>query len=194
MAHIVHRDKKTDTASGQLAKKVDLRLHFLRKYHETDARVFDACQGDGEVWAAVRKDFEVTHYWGGDKARKAGRLNIDSVALLAQGVADNVIDVDTYGSPWDHWLSLLPNIKQPTTVFLTWGSMGVSAMPERVKQFIGIGALRMPVSLPGKLWHHAVNSLLSAPLRHGLEIVECRRCRATQNVEYFGLHIIQKKA
>lgn len=175
-----------------MSVKVDLRLHFLRSYHEGDARVFDACQGSGHVWKEVRKHFCVKSYWGTDKKKKPGRLAVDSSRLLARGVSDNVVDIDTYGSPFDHWLNMLPYVNQPTTVFLTIGIQGIGIMPDRVKQFIGLGALKMPPSLPAKLWPYAMQALLSAPLRHGLEIVECCGKKPTQTIRYVGIHIRPK--
>lgn len=184
---------KQDNAHGGLSVKVALRLHFLRKYHANDARVYDACQGDGHVWKAVREQFPVTSYWGTDLKAKSGRISIDSTRILSDGVSDNVVDIDTYGSCWDHWLNFLPNVKQPTTIFLTFGMIAMGGMPKRVRDFAGLAALKMPPVLLGKLWPYVTQSLLSAPRRFNLEIVECKGIQLTQNTQYFAFHVRPKE-
>lgn len=105
--------KKTDNTN--LPAKLDLRRRFLRKYHAEDpANVLDCCQGDGVIWKTLRREFTIAGYWGVDTKRKPGRLRLDSSRILAQaGWLQNVVDIDTYGSPWRHWLAMLPNVKRP---------------------------------------------------------------------------------
>lgn len=142
-----HENKKTD--NSHLAAKLELRRHFLRKFHAdgTPICVFDACQGDGVIWRALRKEFPVASYWGVDLKPKPGRLKIDSLAVLEiGGLTENVIDIDTYGMPWNHWTRILANIKGPTTVFMTLGRRGVTdqsptTMTEADKRKLGIASL-----------------------------------------------------
>lgn len=117
---------KTD--NGNLPAKLALRRHFLAKYHaDGSARVLDCCQGDGVVWTALRKEFSVASYWGLDQKVKRGRMSIDSALVLGHpGWGQNVIDIDTYGSPWKHWLAMLPNMPHSLTVFLTIGRRGIA--------------------------------------------------------------------
>jgi hypothetical protein len=105
--------------------KLDLRRHFLSTYHaDGSARVFDCCQGSALIWSKLRKEFPIASYWGVDLKAKSGRLKIDSSRVLEQpGWKENVIDVDTYGSPWEHWTAILQNMGESATVFLTIGTM-----------------------------------------------------------------------
>lgn len=101
--------------------KLELRRYFLRKYPGPH-HVLDCCQGEAVLWNRLREEFAIDSYWGVDLKRKKGRLKIDSTRILAQpGWIQNVIDIDTYGSPWKHWQAMLPNVSRPTTVFLTIG-------------------------------------------------------------------------
>jgi hypothetical protein len=132
---------KTDNAN--LASKLELRRHMLRRHHaDGDIRVFDCCQGSGVLWGKLREEFPVKSYWGVDVKPKRGRLKIDSRRVVCQpGLQCNVIDIDTYGMPWDHWVGLLPNIVEPTTVFLTVGLVtmgGGSALSKTVRRSLGI--------------------------------------------------------
>ncbi|HZU48538.1 MAG TPA: hypothetical protein VFA16_15010, partial [Mycobacterium sp.] len=94
---------QTKTDNGNLEAKLGLRRHFLRRYHmENKPMVLDCCQGDGIIWRKLRQEFECD-YWGVDVKPKRGRLSIDSVRILAQpGWPHDVLDIDTYGSPWRH--------------------------------------------------------------------------------------------
>lgn len=172
-----------------MAEKIAVRLHFLRKYHVGNAKVFDACQGAGLIWKNIRQEFDVKSYWGVDLKAQKGRVAMDSVDVLRRKIVDNVIDVDTYGEPWQHWLTMLPNISQPTTIYLTWPSLCSINMSSIVKQFVFGGQLQMPPSLFGKLWDHANACLLTAPERHGLEIVECMESVNKTPSRYIGIHV-----
>src|SRR5436190_13053268 len=118
--------KKTD--NHNLPAKLELRRYFLRKYHciqENRPDVLDCCQATGRIWRTLF-EFPLAGYWGVDLKPKKGRLSIDSVKILDQpGWTQNVVDVDTYGSPWKHWFALLRNCKHPVTVFLTIGMVKV---------------------------------------------------------------------
>jgi hypothetical protein len=115
--------KKTDNAN--LPAKLDLRRYFLRKYHaDGTGRVMDCCAGSGRLWGTLRNEFVIASYWALDLKTKRGRLKVDSSRILAQrGWTENIIDIDTYGSPWTHWENMLPNITAPTTAFLTIGQL-----------------------------------------------------------------------
>jgi len=55
----------TKTDNGHLIAKLDLRRHFLRKYHAGDpANLLDCCQGSGVIWSHLRREFPVASYWG----------------------------------------------------------------------------------------------------------------------------------
>lgn len=175
-----------------LAEKVAVRLHFVRKYHSDDARVFDCCQGAGLVWKNVKESVELKSYWGVDLKPRSGKISMNSLEVLGRKLRDNVIDVDTYGEPWEHWLKMLPNITQPTSVFLTWTSLCMMGMSNVVKQYVFGGQLQMPPTLYGKLWGYANACLLTAPERHGLEIVECMEPICKSPSRYIGIHLRPK--
>ena len=133
--------KKTDNAN--LGSKLSLRRYMLDKYHaDGTARVFDCCQGSGVIWGELRKTHKIGHYWGVDEKRKAGRLKIDSVRVLEQpDFRADIVDIDTYGSPWRHWQALMNRLSSDVTVFLTIGvvvSMGGSGLPRECRESLGI--------------------------------------------------------
>lgn len=183
---------KTDNKSP--SAKLELRRHFMRKFHgdaASPARVFDCCQATGFIWKTLRKEFSVASYWGVDLKEQKGRLKIDSVRILEQpGLTATVIDVDTYGSPWKHWAALLPNVKQPTTVFLTIGqvSMGTDAL---ILEILGLGEMPVPLGIACKLHNMALAHFLGASSQFGLQIVECLEATGGRsNARYIGLHIV----
>lgn len=93
----------TKTDNKDPSAKLELRRYFLRKYHAGEPiHVLDCCQATGFLWRTLRQEFPIASYWGLDLKPKKGRLQIDSTRVLEQnGWKQNVVDVDTYGSPWE---------------------------------------------------------------------------------------------
>lgn len=186
--------ERVENASPE--SKLQLRRHFLRKYHSdrpTFPRVLDCCQADAVLWSQLRQEFNV-HYWGVDRVAKRGRLAIDSVRLLASpSLAYDVIDVDTYGSPWQHWKTMLPNIRKPTTVFLTLGRAGgLTSVDGAVLEALGLSRMRCPIpqALRWKLDGLAVGACLAQAHAWGLKISEAVEVvPPSRNARYFGLHL-----
>lgn len=191
------------TDNDNLPSKLAVRRYMLKRYHvDGDIRVFDACQGEGTIWRELRKEFELTTYWGADKKRKSGRIMRDSVELLTAGLSENVIDVDTYGSPWAHWIAILDNLRAPTTVFVTIGERGMQqrvlsvaeaeslglgkALYDRLlphKSTQGLGRLNM--RLAKVAWLHM---LARADLR-GARIVHAAEGARGMSARYLGLRL-----
>lgn len=181
MAPRIGTGKQTD--NKKLGPKIELRMHFLDRYHKggATANVFDACQGDGTIWNAIRERTPVASYWGVDLKPAPGRLKVDSIMVLAQpGLAADVVDIDTHGLPWKHWRALLPNVKLPMTVFLTVG--GVKALGQQyavggdVLESLGIAPkIRIPRGFPcSRLRQMAIPYLIHEAIGHGLDIVEAK--------------------
>jgi len=95
----------------------------------SELRVLDCCAGERVIWERLRKEYPVKSYLGLDiKPRRSGVVRIDSARWLRQvDWHANVIDVDTYGDPWRHWLAILEKAREPVAVFLTagcgWGGL-----------------------------------------------------------------------
>jgi len=184
--------KKTDNHNPKA--KLDLRRYFLSKYHsENPAKVLDCCQGSGQLWSRLRQEFEVERYWGIDLKPKKGRLSIDSSRVLAQsGLNYDVIDIDTYGSPWKHWEALLPNICQPTTVFLTIGLVAIGGTPltKEVKEAIGLGELQPPRAIVASLNILAASYLLARCYNYDIMPLEAAEASAAaSNARYIGVRL-----
>lgn len=187
--------KKTDNHNPEA--KLALRRYFLEKYHaDGSATVFDGCQGGGVMWTAIRRTHPVASYWGVDVKPKKGRVKIDSARVLQQpGLTQNVIDVDTYGSPWKHWLALLPNLVKATTVFLTIGQNKMvggfqGAPPKELVAVLGIPE-RTPPSISAKLWDLAAQALL-AQAEKACTITEAVESVSRGNARYIGVRLEPK--
>ena len=184
--------KKTDNHNPE--SKLKLRRHFLEKYHaDGKATVFDCCQGGGVMWDAIRRTHPVASYWGVDVKPKKGRLKIDSVRVLQQGVSQNVIDIDTYGSPWKHWFAMIPKVTQPVTVFLTIGqiSIGGSPLSNESRSVLGIGKLQIPPAIGLKLNELAVEHCLYQGDVF-CKITEAVEVSSTGNARYIGIRLEPK--
>jgi hypothetical protein len=192
--------KKTDNHNP--AAKLALRRYFLRKYHaEEPPHVLDCCQGGGLLWRELRKEFETASYWGLDLKPKKGRLKLDSVRVLQQpGWPQNVVDVDTYGSPWKHWEALLPNIQQPTTVFLTaaWViSAGFQQYDRAAINAVGIHQNILdhcPKTLLAAVTRIAASWLLARGCEYDIITIEAVEAVSDGNARYIGVRLEPQKA
>ena len=189
---------KSDNTS--LGLKLKLRRHFLSKYHSGDTalRVFDACMGEGEIWKPLLAEYPITRYWGVDKKPAEGRLALDSARVLAQpGWKFDVIDVDTYGSPWTHWRGILQNgYPQPLTVFLTVGGAGgMKPVDYAALHMLGLAPIMayIPNSIRWSLNEQAIDHCLSKLYLYDYKPLEVLRA-AQGNAIYFGLRIIPTEA
>lgn len=196
--------------AAALRAKLAVRRYFLNRYYP-DARigrelhdgvaqpkpnVFDACAAGGEVWGQLRREYRV-RYWGVDlKPQTKGTLKIDSTRILAQpSLPFNIVDVDTFGSPWRHWLEMLPNIRKPTTVFLTLGdvgNVGVDAVHLDTLAWLGLDKImaRVPVALRWKVAAYSVDAMLSAPYAYNLKPVDVMEAARSRTARYLGVRLV----
>lgn len=186
--------KKTDNHNP--SAKINLRLYFLRKYHpEGTATVFECCQGQGVLWREIGRQYKVKSHWGVDLKPKKGRLKIDSVRVLEQGLPHNVIDVDTYGNPWSHWEAILHHLVGPTTIFLTIGLVkmagGFQGRPCKAVE----SALNLPPSTPPTVFQKLASLSTEMLLAKGQEystIIEAVEAVSIGNARYIGVRVEPK--
>jgi len=186
---------KTD--NHDLRAKLELRRYFLRKFHADDPPdVLDCCQGGGLLWKQLRKEFMTRSYWGVDLKPKRGRVKLDSVRILQQpGWPQNVVDIDTYGSPWKHWAAMLPNAKGPITVFLTVGQRITGTVGKVSKGAIeALGLKGMYANLPAgfhpKLAGHVLRYCLAMGCDYGIMLIEVLEAETdNRNVRYIGVRL-----
>ena len=189
----------TKTDNHNMAAKLALRRHFIDKYHAGEYfSVFDCCQGDGKIWKRLGREYQFS-YWGVDVKKRSGRLMVESERVLGiEGFSADVVDVDTYGNPWGHWMALLPNVTSPTTVFLTEGFMrqgpkpGGGSIPNAVKDAIGLtfATIEAPKALFPKFAWVGWKYMIAQAGKHGLRvkvIVEAKN--EGGNARYFGVRL-----
>ncbi|NQT12909.1 MAG: hypothetical protein HQ582_09170 [Planctomycetes bacterium] len=190
-------DKQIDNSG--LAAKLELRRHFLAKYHaDNPPHVLDCCQGGGVIWERLRQEFKTASYWGVDTKRKKGRVKLDSVRILAQpGWPQNVVDIDTYGSPWKHWGAMLPNVRGPLTVFLTLGAgrHQQTVLDKFTLTRLGLGGLydRLPKTLKSLYVFRDIH--LSACLTRACDfgiILEEVQAASAGDTQYVGCRLVPK--
>lgn len=184
---------KTDNYN--LSSKLALRRYFLSKYHgDGGARVIDCCAGSGKIWKTLRDEFELKRYLPIDLKAEKGRLKLDSVRLL--GVSPlpyNVVDIDTYGSPWKHWSSMVPGVEEPTTVFLTIGMtfmVGHGTLSKEAKRVMGLDGIKtkFPPCMLGRFSGQSVQYSIAAAMDR-LKIVESIEAFPSWHARYIGLRL-----
>lgn len=156
--------------------------------------VLDCCQASGRIWSVLQNEFPVASYWGVDLKPKKGRLAIDSVKILDQpGWTQNVVDVDTYDSPWKHWFALLRNCRHDVTVFLTIGMVKVGGGNYDRALLASAGItferLEIPNSLGARVSDLIIKHALTAESKHGLRPVEVLEAPNPGNARYFGVRL-----
>jgi len=182
------------TDNDNLTSKLSLRRYFLERYHADEPpRVFDACQGSGVIWTNLRDEYKVATYWGCDLKRKAGRVHADSVELLKAGLSENVIDVDTYGSPWAHWSAILKGAKIARTVFLTIGEHGVRKRPLTLAEAELLGLAKLYTSMPNKMKLRLAKvmtlRMIACAELHGFRVVELAESSRGLSARYLGVRL-----
>jgi hypothetical protein len=188
--------KKTDNHDP--TAKIQLRRHFLDKYHaDGSANVLDCCMGSGLLWRMLRKEVQVGSYLGLDLKPKKGRLKIDSARYLAAGGwTHDVIDVDTYGAPWKHWFEILKHAQGSVTVFLTIGLIrmgGGGNMQNEAKATLGLDKINVPGGIIGSLHEISVRYCLTACYDYGIIPTETVEAESTGSARYIGVRLERQK-
>ena len=183
--------KRTDNAD--MDAKLGLRRWFLNRYHGGQrVRVIDCCAGLGRIWGSLRKEYDID-YWPLDVKPIPGVQRIASERLLAMpGWQADVVDVDTYGQPWKHWLAMLPNAPAPLTVFLTSGRAGGmnGRYGNEIRRIVGwqFEQLDPPPMLLSEFADIVERALLSQAANVGLRIADARFA-SSRNARYLGLRL-----
>ncbi|PCJ18317.1 MAG: hypothetical protein COA96_17005 [SAR86 cluster bacterium] len=193
------RYRPTMSDNAHLSVKLALRRHMIERYHsDGPINVFDCFQGEGVLWRHLMAEYNVDRYWGVDTKAKRGRMRVDSIDVLSQsGWTDNVIDIDTYGSPWAHWSALLKTVDHSVTVFMTHGVVGSMRAPmsSAAAKSIGLGPIfkRAPKQLLSRLQEFSTHYCLTSIDRDDVRIVEAVEARADDiehpNAMYYGVRL-----
>ncbi len=119
---------KTDNHS--LRQKIDLRRQICALL-EQPLRVLDLYAGEGRVWSGAKEFCAIEAYTPVDqKPRMSGVIKMTVSARTVRGFdlsRFNVVDVDSYGEPWEVWGELARMITGQTAVFLTHGYVSRSS-------------------------------------------------------------------
>lgn len=186
--------KKTD--NDNRTAKLALRRFFLRRYHVgTCPLVLDCCEGGRVLWGTIEREFACT-VWGVDLKPATGRLAVDSRRLLeADGIVADVVDIDSYGEPWTHWVHLITGSPRPLTVFLTWGFVGISggvvSMCQRDVLGITFPTLKVPSVLMARpsISRFVPRAMIARAAEQGWRVIEAKEAAHGKNARYFGVRL-----
>lgn len=120
------------TDNSHFAQKADMRLTFLRDVGWPELGVLDLCAGASKLWGHLAGALPVARYLPCDrKPRTALAIKGEARDLVRSlDLAKfNVIDIDTYGEPWEVLEPLLPRLEREVVIFLTHGHLGLSVTP-----------------------------------------------------------------
>ena len=182
--------------NSNLASKLALRRYFLDKYHSKDSiLVLDCCCGSRVIWDNLSQDYRVIEYLPLDVKRDTKSIHMDSVRFIRDlAWHHNIVDVDTYGSPWKHWLALIRKIHRPTSVFLTvFGHVCIGVDRSSLTESLGLAPLKVPIAILLKLAPMAINALLFSASKYCTltEVAEIESGNA--NIRYLGVHLLPQK-
>lgn len=120
----------------------------------------------------------------------------------ADGIAvhclfDEIVDIDTYGSPWRHYYALLPNIHKPTTIFLTNGLIkimgGNVSKEEKEAIWINFKTVNPPQALIVKACKKSISYCFARCYDYNIIIIEAMEAVSYGNAKYYGLRLEVKK-
>lgn len=168
--------------------KIALRERFARRWHPDGPRVLDCFAGYRNVWHVLHgRGIECREYLGLDIEDRPGCIRADSLEWLRDLAAcgGNLaefdwIDLDAWGSPWAHWAALLPMIRRPTTVALTWtvtAACGGVNLPVYLHERIGTQGFApwMPTTMQIQLAPLIADAFLADAGRAGVRIADFER-------------------
>ena len=190
-------DQKTDNQDP--TGKLLLREYFLKKYHANAPDVLDCCQATGYLWKKLKTKYSVRLYMGLDVKPKKGRLKLDSVRYLKAGKwKHDIIDIDTYGSPWDHYEQVLKYMGKEITVFLTIGQLTTGAVGRISKTGLSAMGLRnlyttLPPAFHVKLKDKYINYCLGMCYKKSIMIIDAQEAVTYGNARYIGLRLEREK-
>ncbi len=180
---------KTDNAN--LPSKLQLRRYFLDRYSYSN--IFDCCQGNGIIWQTLCNEYNPSLYMGVDLKSKKGRLKIDSVRILNQsGWKYDVVDIDTYGSPFKHFSAIIKFANHDITIFLTIGNQGgLSRTDSKLISLIGIDqfSMKVPPLLITKFSDLLIKHAICNAKFHGWQIIEAMESQASKHARYIGIRL-----
>jgi hypothetical protein len=134
----------TNATDKTLPIRLALRRAALDQWlKDVDLRVLDLGAGPGMIWETLSTERRVAVYCPVDKKPQfPGTLKYD-VTPATLGALDparyNVIDFDTFTSPWESWGWLALLIQWPTLVVLTDATTAKSGpLPAGLKPMVGI--------------------------------------------------------
>jgi len=185
--------------NSSLTTKLAIRKYMLDKWSQEPIRVLDCCAGKREIWTALQKDYDVKEYLAADVKATRGNLRVDSRRLVAdKDVCSrfDVIDVDTYGSPWTHWESIIKNCGQDVTVFLTMGrSGGQKAVDGAALEMLGLNGLDVPAGIRWRLADLCVSYCLTKCYDYGIILKEAVETRSpgSGGANYYGIRLRRRK-
>jgi hypothetical protein len=184
---------KTD--NHNLAAKLELRRQFLQDFPKGKRlSVVDCFSGEREsIWSQLRKEFNVGEYLALDIKEKKNRLKIDSLRYLQnQKWEHDVVDLDCYGSPWQHWFEVLRKGKS-LTVFLTLGQAGWHMKKLDTLRACGI-TFKIPNRFHRDLDSFTTDCCLSACLDKFTVEKALEAENPHGNARYFGVRIVLKRS
>jgi hypothetical protein len=187
--------KAAKVDNHNLAAKLALRRHFLDRYHSGAGTisVLDCCEGEGRIWDTLEASYPCWR-WGVDLKPGRGRLVLDSRVILAGDVAYDVVDIDTYGSPWGHWTDLIAHATGPVTAFLTDGMNQQGPVnPETcVRPALGLTfpTLEVPSVLVMKLGSLLPRRMIALAWEYGHRVVEAAEApNPGGKARYYGVRL-----
>ena len=192
--------KQAKTDNYYLEPKLLLRRYFLQKYFSgKDAiKVMDCCAGDRVIWSNLMTEFPNVEYVGFDvKPDKSKTFKIDSSRILEQPSSYDVVDIDTYGEPWQHYFNLLKNNKsKEIIVFLTIGlvKMAGGACSALAKKYVfGDLSNKIPNTIAAPYIFRNAQILLAKAIDVQYVIDEAQEAFPQNNARYIGVKLTMKE-
>lgn len=169
--------------------KLNLRLEYIRRYGGVTA--FDCCQGSMRLWSEILKEYPNIKYFGVDKKPKPGRHKVDSSRILEiENLSWDIVDIDTYGDPWKHYINLCKNTSCDVTVFLTNGK-GAGKLSNVSNTVCDL--LHIPENTPQTLRLAAVDNnidrVIHSCIRYGIIATDIIEVKPSDTVCYYAMRL-----
>lgn len=184
--------------NSALPAKLKLRRRYLDKYTSGRIRVIDACAGEqSRIWSKLRDEYDVSYMGLDKKSVGRGVVRADSIRWLRTvPIEADVVDIDTYGEPWQHLYALAGNHPgHDLVVFLSYGYVGkgVGNISKLMKQSAGI-PMDWPIPKNQAVREYCILSALHGVRSHGVAAVDISMAHNSADSSRYYAFILRKES
>jgi len=181
-----------------LCTKVNLRRNVIKKhFNKSSFNILNCCAAKNKVWRSLDEFYNTSIIHLDLNPQFDGVIKCDANDYVQNNDLSkfDIIDIDTYGSPWDIFFNSIKSCTGTTVFFLTWGrtEKNLFNVPNIIKQTFNFPKSSKKGRNPlCKYMEKNITSLLVRGYENGIFIKDVYEGFPQGNARYFGLTVIKE--